>query len=273
MKTTTLRFWHLLAAAPAVLILTGAKGEGCGGEVIVEPPPEPTCPAGTHIETLCDDEPTPLSGSGPADKSDDDQVTMSCHDECVADNQCPDGYIAQETCAVSSPVYCEDSLCDCPENSDCECPPSYCEPSEEQCWTECVPACPQGSHAELVCGGPVPEPVSDSKCGSGSGEKGGCDEEPPAPPPGDDCTMQCVPDNVCPPGYQEVGVCNACEYGSDYCDDTCWTECVPVDPTCPPECIEQVVCEDCAEGEDCGGCYSTCECASPSEPPSGPQAS
>jgi hypothetical protein len=270
MKTTATRFWHLMAMAPAVLLLTGAKAEGCWGEVDVPDPPV-VCQAGTHLETICDDDVVPPEPCGPdtfcaQSVKADDEDGASCHDECVPDSVCGDGFVEQVQCAPVGPDYCEDTPCDCPPDSECVCAQSYCEPAEEECWIECVPACPEGSHAETVCGEPILQ-GEEPQCAY-DGVKGGCLEPP------EECTMQCVPDSICPPGYEEVGVCELCAaVEGQPCDDMCWTECWPVDPTCPPGCFEEMICEDCAEGEDCGGCYSTCACGGeePSTPPSEPK--
>jgi hypothetical protein len=151
---------HTILGVTALLLLTGAKGQSCGGGG--EPPPEPDpCPPGEHLETVCLD---PMCNEGP-----------QCEEICVPDNPCPEGTYEEWVC--EEPV---------PMNGPCLDPNGCPEPAPPpECYPICVPIDPCGPdmHEEWVCEEPGPQP---SVCL----DPNGCPE--PAPPP--ECYPVCVPD-------------------------------------------------------------------------------
>lgn len=259
-----------LFAVSAVVLLTGAKGEGCGRVVVEEPPSapsppaQPACSAGWHMGSVCS---TPVAYGAPVPVSDapksvdgSDQnpaigavepsqpPPQACHDECVPDGPCPDGQAQQWACSATGGVDVPSSppesgadpvgrgepgmpVC---QGADCPPPPS--------CQLVCVPAaCPQGSHAEWSCAGGVAFGSSGGSAPSEPPAEPGApaldDAQPAAPPhptPGapSDCAMSCVADSRCPAGYEEMTECSAqaCAAGQD---------CPPSTPSCITQCVPQ----------------------------------
>ncbi|WP_437734367.1 hypothetical protein [Sorangium sp. So ce1335] len=263
-----------LMALSALVVLTGAKGQGCGGVEVPEPPPEPDCGPGFHWETVC----------SPCD------IGEMCEAQCVPDDTCPPGWLEQTTCGggvttvttsvgqggsaggVGMPV-----------------------PHDPGCWTECVPPpmCPPGTVEQVVCGGGSATSSTTASVGSGGwgsasvGVGGGWDGAADAAPPPDMCWTECVPVPYCPPGTRAHTVCEGSSSvsstssvgvggsggaggaggtggagawdgtgGAGAWDGTnglaappyptgggCRTECLPVEPYCPPGTREQTVCD------------------------------
>ncbi len=240
MNTSSLRSIQAVLAIGSFFLLTGAKGEGCGTSVssaiplpIYEPLPE-MCPIGSHTVTICDDavviseeESTTSSssggfGTGGASSTgaggfattgagpDEPPNPGSCHDECIPDDACPPGMVAQWACT--------NGVVDGPDSVVCE-GDGCVEPSP--CQLICVPAaCPPGMHDELICGGE--EDIDHGSSGSSSGSSGssggpGSGQELPYP---SDCFNSCVPDE-CPIGTVPVTTClDGCE-GMSTCSVTC----------------------------------------------------
>ena len=218
-----------LLAVSALLVLTGAKGEGCGGPGGGGTDPEPpVCEPGTHVELVCID-----SDAGPL-----------CTEQCVPDSVCPPGTIEQVVCDAGSP-------CD---------PNMPMPPPQEECWTECVPTvCPDGSPGQVVCDPSIPPPPPGEPLPTvPPGCWIECPGEPPVCPPGTipvescdaygNCWFTCEPDpNACPPGTTPVESCDP--YGN------CTYTCEPVDPQppCPPGTVPVVSCNA------SGTCTFTCE--------------
>jgi hypothetical protein len=254
MKTPSNRWFSLALAVPAFVLLTGAKGEGCSNDVIVEPePPVTECEAGFTAVTVCEDTPEPISSDSSSAGSGDvgAPADAGCYTECVPDAEvCPEGTIATEICGeyVSGCEYDGDEGC--------------VEPPTAECWISCEPTCPEGTRAEWVCS-EEPPISSEPDSASGSGDE-------PTSPPAPACVLECVPD-LCPPGYSEVGVCEVSEGGGE---PTCWSECIP-DEECPPGCYAQGECSGSAgSGAPEEDCVTVCICEEPSEPPPDePQAS
>lgn len=211
-----------LVAAAALLVFTGAKGNGCGNVQSAPDDPAPACEPGFHVETVC----------APCEIGD------MCEDQCVPDAACPPGTIEQWTCSggdPGAPVACDaDGNCTEP-------------PPPGDCVLECVvpDTCGEGFHEEWVCD-PQPVPVD--------GAPPSDPDEPTEPPPPPACYPICVPDGVCPPGWIEQTVCGPDEpppppdpndpgTPPDQTEPAppCWTECVPP-PVCPPGTMEQTVC-------------------------------
>jgi hypothetical protein len=232
MRAKVVRSMQGALAFGAFFILTGAKGDGCGGLTDGDDGNTSTgsgggqveCPPGSHLETKCDD------------------YGIYCWDECVSDEYCPEGTVLDYYC---DPVPLDQPLPDCdPMQQDC----GGCDPMIDpncggggQCYPICVPVDPCGpdSHEEWICEDTM-EPVDF------------CNE----PPPG--CYPICVPNNNCGPGQHEEWVCTDngmdadCEPMNQDCGGggECYPVCVP-DPVCPPGTHEQIECvqTDPAESE------------------------
>ncbi|MCC6552753.1 MAG: hypothetical protein IT372_06985, partial [Polyangiaceae bacterium] len=177
-----------LLALSAVMLLTGAKGPGCGSGTGSGTPTDPgglVCEAGSHVESVC--LPSPVGDL--------------CEDHCVPDGVCPPGSEPVEVCQA---VACDAEGC----------------PEPMPCSVQCVPTvvCPAGSHEEIICGGSAPgypgdpppddpgmpgQPPSEDGSQSSPGMPG-CDE----PPPPSECYAVCVPDAVCPDGTIAQTVCD-----------------------------------------------------------------
>jgi hypothetical protein len=231
--------------------LCGAKAQGCGGTVETEPAPAP-CAEGSHLENVCQDY---CYASSPADSSSGSgYCEETCADQCVPDGACPEGSVEQIVCAQPVSSGSGDSGC-ASDGTGCY------EPSEPgECWTECVPIdpCGAGFHQEWVC--EEPQPVSDS----GSGDKPIGAEEPSPPPDG--CSLICVPD-LCPPDMVEQVICEEPVYSSSDClegdceqpappAESCWTECLPIDP-CGRGYHQETTCTESSEG-GVGECTTVC---------------
>jgi hypothetical protein len=214
----------------ALVMLTGAKGQGCGG-VEVDPVPS-GCESGFHQETVC----------SPHD------LGRVCEAQCVPDGQCPAGTEEQWTC-LDAPIAA-------PACDGVGCPP----PPPSDCYLECIRPnpCNDGFHEEWICG------VSTSVAVSTSVSSGGGIPmvPPPAPEP---CSLTCVPDSFCPPGTVEQTTCSGSSstgtsgaggYGGEPfpVDPACWTECVTVEPPiCPPGYEPQTVCSEGTTSSSTGG--------------------
>lgn len=125
--------------------------------------------------------------------------------------------------------------------------------------------CPLDHHIEVICddapmGNPPPQQ------GGGGGMPGPWNEMttvgggPPPPTPGGSCVEVCVPDGMCPPGHDEVWICDdepcpgegaSPNFPHEVCLDPngcfeepgqCYPTCVPSDP-CGPGAHEEYVCE------------------------------
>ncbi|MGK3997740.1 hypothetical protein [Sorangium sp. So ce1024] len=259
-----------LFALSALVVLTGAKGQGCGS--VVEQPqplPEPDCGVGFRWEEVC----------SPCD------LGEMCEMQCVPDDRCPRGWLEQTVCGGSTTVGQGGAA------------GGVGMPTDPGCWTECVPPppmCPPGTVEQVMCGGSSTSSVTGGGWGSASvgagghgGGIGGSDAGV-APPP-DMCWTECVPVGpYCPPGTREQTVCSGSSsvgvggsggwggtggsggsggwggtggsggwgeggsggWGEGGSRDPvppnpiggCWTECVPVEPYCPPGTREQTVC-------------------------------
>jgi hypothetical protein len=184
-------------ALAALCLLTAAKGNGCGGEVIApEPEPKPPahCPEGTYEDWICQE-----MGY---DCGSEDDCTMpppaECERVCVPIDPCGDGQSKQLLC---SDEYGSSGTGGCDEFGNCW---SYSEP---RCEEVCAPTeCAYGEHLALEC----------IYYDYGYPEGGGGEAYP-----GEECYGVCVPDSACPAGYHEETVCT-------YCDEPeCWTTCVP----------------------------------------------
>lgn len=239
-----------LFAVTAMMLLTGAKGEGCGRVVVAEPPsvapPAPACAVGWHYGSVCTSDPgvpVPVaddrasvdgSDANPAiGAADPPRPAGECHDECVPDGPCADGLAQQWICSGGSyeggaPRPADDMpVC---QGNGCTPPPS--------CELSCLPAsCSPGSHAEWSCagssgvgsGGAVGVRGGASEAGSTDSSAPSRGEPAPEPMPPSDCAMTCVADSACPPGSMEQGVCSAmaCAPGEDCPPPVCFTQCVP----------------------------------------------
>jgi hypothetical protein len=187
MRTTMIGF-KAIASVFAVMMLTGAKTNGCGPDFS-----EPVgggdvgCEDGTIFDGLDSCVPLPVCPEGffevqvcAIPGSDGDFSTDGCWTEChPAEPSCEPGLSLQLVCTGSAP-------------SDGVQEPSI----PEECHYECLPdsLCPPGSHEEVVC-----EPSCDGKEG--------------------ECYVTCIPDeptNPCGPGAYLDTVCD--EFG---CYETC----------------------------------------------------
>lgn len=239
MRSLNLRSLQGLVAVAAVFVLTGAKGNGCGGsesEPPVEPPVIVDCAEGFHLETICED-----------------SCDGQCTEECVPDSACPEGSYEEWVCG---PVALELGMPDCdPDGEGCVPPP----PAPEECWLACTPIDPCGpdAHEEWICEGVVEPDPSD-----------------PDQPVSEACYPICVSNTVCEPGYHEEWFCDGVvdeeNGGGGQADDPsgCYPACVP--DLCPPDTYETTVCEGWdGEGEPPPQDLCWTECVSPSICPPG----
>jgi len=237
----------------SLFALTGAKAEGCGGSVEIDPAPGP-CGPSAHLEDICLMECYESSEPGGTGG-----CTETCEPTCVPDDDCPPGTVAELIC--DEPLSSDSSGAPCLGGEDCA------EPLPEDCRTECVPVgeCGPGYEEQWVCGGesvsgpgdePVPPPGDcfDSDCA-----------EPPGP---EDCWLECVPVDTCGPGFHEEWVCDPMPAPSDSADEPapppedCYSACVP--DLCPPDVPVIEVCTIDEYGELI--CWT--ECADPELPDS-----
>ncbi|WP_437689711.1 hypothetical protein [Sorangium sp. So ce176] len=294
-----------LIALSALVVLTGAKGQGCGGVDEPQPPPDPDCGPGFHWETVC----------SPCD------VGEMCEAQCVPDDRCPRGWLEQTTCGGSTPVTTTAGQGGSAGGVGM--------PVDPGCWTECVPPppmCPPGTYEQFVCG--TGSSTSSTTGGGGWGSAsaggggwgmGGSPGDAAAAPPPDMCWTECVPVPYCPPGTTAHTVCEGSSGvttssvsvgvgGSGGADSTsgvggsgawdggggaggdtarpappidgCRTECLPVEPTCPPGTREQTVCDGGSSvtvgvggtgggsgASEWGGCWTECIPVEPYCPP------
>jgi len=180
-----------------MVLLTGAKTNGCGPDLGDGGDPPVVCPDGFDFDgqscVPIDPPPPPL---------------------------CPPATEEQVICAAT-----EDGSMD-PNGGG----------TGGDCWTQCVPidpVCPDGTVEQTICEGqvdpgqPVPDP---GEAGSGGAFGGGMGGAPPDP--GQNCWTECVPiDPACPPGYHEDWVCEPGCDGTDGCYSTCVPDCPD---QCPP---------------------------------------
>lgn len=221
---------HTAVGVAAVLLLTGANGEGCGGGEETTQPPEPACPPGSHAELVCDHDcgEVPVDdGMGQYNETDPQQpepqpepvpVPGECYTMCVPDSICPEGTYEETVCQGGG--YEGDpggmgeepqSLCLDPEGCEEPEPPPYW----EECYTTCVPInnCGPGEIEEWVC--------------ETSMEEGVCLDPEGCPQPPEECYPVCVPEeDWCGPYGEVVEVCD--EWG-------CWQECYPTMEEQPDE--------------------------------------
>ena len=224
-----------LVCAVAMVMLTGAKGEGCGGGE--EPQPTEPCAPGFHLETTCDD----YCAVDSAEPGSDGDVTCGgdCQEICVPDGPCPEGTVEEWICdpmPLSESAPCLDGDLGCVD-------------PDPNCYLECVAVdvCGPGFHEEWECFGVgEPEPAADSGSDSAS--------EPVDPPPPEECFLTCAPD-LCPAGYVEETICAAAVSDPSVPEpppgeeplpiEECWTECMP-DMVCPAGQHPEEVCTYCA---------------------------
>ncbi|WP_437577583.1 hypothetical protein [Sorangium sp. So ce887] len=240
-----------LVALSALVVLTGAKGQGCGSPDEPTTPTEPDCGQGFHWETVC----SPC------------EIGEMCEEQCVPDNVCPPGWGQQTFCSGSS----TSSTTSVGQGGMAGGGAMPVDPGG--CWTECVPPppfCPPGTIEQTVCSGGVTSTTTTAGSGGWTGTSGGVGGSGgwagtggmmPMPP--NECWTECVPvEPYCPPGTQAQTVCGGTTAtasgsssvgvgGSDgganlvappYPGD-CWTECVPVEPYCPPGTQAQTACD------------------------------
>ncbi|WP_437897264.1 hypothetical protein [Sorangium sp. So ce124] len=261
-----------LIALSALVVLTGAKGQGCGGVDEPSPPPEPNCGPGFHWETVC----SPC------------EIGEMCEEQCVPDSVCPADWSEQTICSGGTTSSGQGGFAGGTAMP--------VDPGE--CWTECIPPqpyCPPGTIEQTVCGGSVTVGVG------GSGGSGGWGSASSAvgvggsgpggiPMPSEPCWTECVPvEPYCPPGTtpqtfcdegttvtsSSVGVGGSGGWAgtggaggsggwagtgggtagggiggsdSDFAAPRppgggCWTECVPTAPYCPPGTTPQTYCD------------------------------
>ncbi|WP_437485285.1 hypothetical protein WME75_00465 [Sorangium sp. So ce1014] len=245
-----------LVALSALVVLTGAKGQGCGSPDEPTTPPEPDCGQGFHWETVC----SPC------------EIGEMCEEQCVPDNVCPPGW-GQQT-------FCSDNSTTTSVGQGGMAGGGAMPVDPGGCWTECVPPqpfCPPGTIEQTVCGGGVTSTTTTAGSGGwtgtssgvgGSGGWAGTGGMMPMPP--NECWTECVPvEPYCPPGTQAQTVCGGTTTatavsvgvgvggsgGAGAWEGTggaggvavppypgCWTECVPVEPYCPPGTQAQTVC-------------------------------
>jgi len=221
MRSLTIRLVQGLCVMGAMVVLTGANGEGCsapgetdGGTEPSEPNP---CEPGTHLELICDDH--PCDDDGVVSPGDDDGVVSNhggdgpgldggglpgenCYEECVPDEVCPPGTQEELICAEPMPYP------DCgPDEEFCDAPPPP-EPGED-CFIECVPIddCGPGFYQEWVC---------EDYAGGDPGDPDGAvplsmpcyEDEYCEPPPPEECFPICLPIDDCGPGSHEEFICD-----------------------------------------------------------------
>jgi hypothetical protein len=222
MTTRNNRFSRTVIGIFALVALTGAKGQGCGGgddETGTTDPPPVACPEGSHLELVCD---------------------HGCADGWYGDDDI--GYGSGSTGSGGPNMGSSGS------GYDPGAPPI--EPTGE-CQEICVPddVCPEGSYEQIVCGG-YSEPNQGGLCL----DPNGCDPQL-EPPPVEECYSVCMPYEPCGSGGEGYVVCddwgcweecgwNECPPGSEpfvECDEYgCWETCfgdddVPPDPEPVPE--------------------------------------
>ena len=128
---------------------------------------------------------------------------------------------------VCEPGYHVETICDDTCQTPCK---DQCVPDEEQC--------PDGTTPEWVC-----DPVAQDDIV--------CDPTMDCPPPPEpECSLQCVPIDICGEGYHEEWVCEGGGGGMEgdpndptLPPDQCYPICVP-DSVCEPGSHEEWVCED-----------------------------
>ena len=195
-----IRLFESLVAASALLVLTGAKGEGCipgeaAGESEETTETIQICEPGFHLEPVCTFE-------GCAE-SDDPTACREpqCEDTCVPDQACPEGTVEQLVCSEPQPV----------DDSGVDCEGDYCEPPPppEDCWLECLPIepCPPDMIAQEIC---LPD-----------------DGDPTTAEP---CRIECLPALVCAPGEHAETVCTDGPEGETLCETLCVADELPIPP-------------------------------------------
>ncbi|WP_437317295.1 hypothetical protein [Sorangium sp. So ce385] len=251
-----------LVALSALVVLTGAKGQGCGSADVPTTTPEPDCGPGFHWETVC----SPC------------EIGEMCEEQCVPDKVCSPGWIQQTFCGGSS-TSVTTSAGQGGMDGDVAMPMP-----PEECWTECVPPqpfCPPGTIEQIACSGGITTTTATVGSGGwtgssvGVGGAGGMDAGAAMPMPPGECWTECVPvEPHCLPGTKPQTVCGGTTVavsssvgvggsgGYAGSGDAgawegtggtggvavpppppgCWTECVPVEPYCPPGTKVQTVC-------------------------------
>ena len=224
-----------LRAMSALIMVTGAMGQGCRGTVVEPPAPPPAddCECGFHLETVC----TPC------------EMGSVCEDQCVPDEACPPGTYEQTVCE-------DDSTSSSSSGAGGYEPPSM-PPFPGACRTECVPmpepVCPPGTYEQTVCGGGT---TTSGTGGYGEGGGGGA--------AGGYGTGGAGAGGYGEGGYDDGGTGGYLPLPYPE-EPPCWIECVPVptpDPACPPGTVEQTVCTD-DDGGGGGGdgepiCWTEC---------------
>jgi hypothetical protein len=249
-----------------VMMLTGAKTNGCGpdfedGEPPIEcedgtiadgddcVPIEPVCPEGTYEQIVCADAPQ-LAEDG-------DVIEPSeCWIECLPiEPVCPDGTYEQVVCGGGEEPPFDPGDPDQPSDDGDE--PQDMPDYEGPCWIECVPidpVCPEGYHEEWVCTDDCYEncyvecvPDCNEECPEGTHLEYVCDEM-------GYCYETCVDDGFCGPDEHLETICEDSE--DDPSGGFCYDVCVPNDP-CGPGSHEEWVCEG-GPDDPKGFCYSIC---------------
>ncbi|WP_437570763.1 hypothetical protein [Sorangium sp. So ce542] len=288
-----------LVALSALVVLTGAKGQGCGSADVPTAPPEPDCGPGFHWETVC----SPC------------EIGDMCEEQCVPDKVCPPGWSQQTFCGGGST-----SITTSAGQGGMDGGVAMPMPPGE-CWTDCVPPrpfCPPGTIEQTACSGGVTTTTATVGSGGwtgssvGVGGAGGMDAGVAMPMPPGECWTDCVPvEPHCPPGTQAQTVCDGTTVAvsssvgvggsGGYAgpgDDGAWegtggtggattpphpgdcrTDCVPVEPYCPPGTQAQEICYDgipdttvsagtgYGSGGAWGGCFIECVPVEPHCPP------
>jgi hypothetical protein len=259
MKFASLRSLQAVLAIGSFFLLTAAKGDGCGTSVVVEPPIEPptpeVCGAGFHIETVCD---------GPVVIGEEESTTSSSSGGFGAGGA--GGVSTTSSTGSSGTTSGAGGFATTGGGPDEP-------PSPGICYDTCVPdqpACPPGTHSEIVCGDDDMDHGSSSSSSSSSGSSGGSGEEPPYP---GDCFNTCVADQ-CPPGMHSELICGGVEDGSSSSSSSssgssssggsgeelpypgdCYNDCVP--DQCPIGTIPVTTCVDGCDGMST--CTVTCQ--------------
>ena len=143
-RLATRRLWHLPVGAVAVLLLTGANGEGCGGEPSEESGYtssggmseawayfEGPCPEGMHMEWECDVQPTAVTDpQGDTPEPHTISPGSNCAPLCVPDDPCPEGMHLEWVCEAHGTAVTD------PQGDTT--PTTPCSP-EPECTQICVP--------------------------------------------------------------------------------------------------------------------------------------
>lgn len=223
MRALMIRGLQGLCLAGAMVVLTGANGEGCSppgdpGDP-VDPPVEPPnpCEPGTHLELICephpcDDYPVVHHGEEGGDQEPGhpgEPIDENCFEACVPDDVCPEGTQEQLICIEPMP-YPDEPVCIQENGEPCDDVPPPPPPPEEECFVECVPIddCGPGFYQEWICEGYVEgdpgDPDGDAPLSMPcyDDDDGNCE-----PPPPEECYPICLPVDECGPGFHEEFIC------------------------------------------------------------------